>query len=101
MQIAYRSLPGRRRPVLRTDREETPMLSPLNRLVAIAMLLALVAGDAIAQQKFTPPASPRTTYNFNPGWKFIKQEVDGSEAPEFDDSKWENVSTPHTYNDVD
>ena len=25
----------------------------------------------------------------------------GAEKPDFDDSKWDTVSTPHTYNDVD
>jgi beta-galactosidase len=45
--------------------------------------------------------SPRTKFNFNVGWKFIKQDVMGAQAPAFDDSAWANVSTPHTFNDVD
>ena len=56
-------------------------------------------GDGAAV--YTPPDSPRVTYNFNPGWKFIKQDVTGADAPGFDDSSWTDVSTPHTYNDVD
>src|SRR3974390_2519784 len=54
-----------------------------------------------AEQRYAPPSSPRVTYNFNPGWKFIKEDVAESEKPELDDSKWAGVSTPHTYNDVD
>ena len=54
-----------------------------------------------AQEKYAPPVSPRMTYNFNPGWKFIKQDAPDAEKPDFDDSKWITVSTPHTYNDED
>ena len=50
---------------------------------------------------YTPPASPRVTTSFNTNWKFIKEDVPGAEAADFDDSKWSTVSTPHTYNDVD
>jgi beta-galactosidase len=68
----------------------------------IAALLTGAARQAQAQEaKFTAPASERTTYNFNPGWKFIKQEVAGAEAPAFNDANWATVSTPHTWNDVD
>ncbi len=54
-----------------------------------------------AEGKYVPPASPRITYNFNAGWKFIKQDAPGAENPDFDDSNWDSVSTPHTYNDAD
>jgi beta-galactosidase len=47
------------------------------------------------------PANHRVDFNFNVGWKFLKMDVTGAEAPAFDDSAWANVSTPHTYNDVD
>lgn len=39
--------------------------------------------------------------NFNYGWKFIREDVSGAEAPSFDDSKWTDVATPHSFNDVD
>jgi len=72
-------------------------------LTILAAIAVLGSGGPIlaAEQRFTPPASPRTTFNFNPGWKFIKEDVAGAEKPDFDDSKWDAVSTPHTYNDVD
>ena len=35
------------------------------------------------------------------GWKFIKADVNGAEAVAFDDSKWSQVSMPHTWNDKD
>jgi beta-galactosidase len=50
---------------------------------------------------YTPPASPRVTYNFNSDWKFIRQDVAGAQEVSFDDSLWETVSTPHSFNDVD
>ena len=58
-------------------------------------------GLSRAEEKYAPPASPRITYNFNAAWKFIKQDAPGRQKPDFDDSKWATVSTPHTYNDVD
>jgi beta-galactosidase len=63
----------------------------------------LVCGSPLgaAEPRFTPPASPRVTYNFNPGWKFIRQDVPGAQEVSFDDSQWETVSTPHSFNDVD
>jgi beta-galactosidase len=50
---------------------------------------------------YQPPASPRVTYNFNPGWKFVFGDSTGADQPGFDDSKWASVSLPHTWNDTD
>ena len=41
------------------------------------------------------------TYNFNPDWRFIRENIKGAENPSFNDSSWKQVSAPHTYNDVD
>jgi beta-galactosidase len=41
------------------------------------------------------------TLNFNPDWKFIKADATGAAQPDFDDSAWTTVSTPHTFNDTD
>ena len=46
-------------------------------------------------------AGERLTLNFNPDWRFIKSDPSGATAPDFDDSAWSHVSTPHTYNDSD
>jgi beta-galactosidase len=72
-------------------------LLPLAAFALLAFTLPLWSADA----KFTPPVSPRVTYNFNSDWRFMRQEVAGAEVPSFDDSQWETVSTPHTFNDVD
>ncbi len=78
-------------------------ISRFNYLVAFLSGFACLATPSFlrADGAYTPPDSPRVTYNFNPGWKFIKQDVPGADAADFDDSKWDDVGTPHTYNDVD
>ncbi|GIZ09521.1 sugar-binding domain-containing protein [Flavobacterium sp. UMI-01] len=43
----------------------------------------------------------RTKYNFNPDWKFIKENPKNAQELNFDDSSWSTVSCPHTFNDVD
>ena len=48
-----------------------------------------------------PPPNNRVLYSFNYGWKFIRQDVAGADAPTFDDSAWTDVTLPHTFNDVD
>ncbi len=56
---------------------------------------------AMSAAPFTPPASPCATFNFNPGWKFIRQDITNAQQVDFDDSQWTDVSAPHTYNDTD
>jgi beta-galactosidase len=46
-------------------------------------------------------AQSRLTLNFNPDWKFIKADPAAAAQPDFDDSGWTTISTPHTFNDVD
>ena len=70
---------------------------PLAALALFASTLPLWSADA----KYTPPSTPRVTYNFNSEWKFIRQDVPGAEVVNFDDAQWDTVSTPHTFNDVD
>jgi beta-galactosidase len=74
--------------------------SPVLPLVAFAVLVSGIPLWA-AEARYAPPASPRTTYNFNPVWKFMRQDVPGAQEVTFDDSLWETVSTPHSFNDVD
>ena len=54
-----------------------------------------------AAPPFTPPASPRVTYNFNSGWKFAFGDASGADQPGFDDAAWAGVSLPHTWNETD
>src|SRR5690348_5522325 len=50
---------------------------------------------------YAPPKSLRATLNFNYDWKFLREDVSGADAIEFDDSKWNSIATPHSFNDVD
>jgi beta-galactosidase len=74
-------------------------LSSLNMSACVA-----AAGQRAQGAKpgaFQPPASPRATYNFNPGWKFAFGDAAGADQPGFDDSAWASVSLPHTWNETD
>ncbi len=75
----------------------------MKKILALTILICAPAALPLhaAGTIYTPPASPRADYNFNPGWKFIRADVASAEQPAFDDSKWADVSAPHTYNDVD
>ncbi len=51
--------------------------------------------------KFAAPADPRTTVSLDPGWRFTKSNPSGASGKSFNDSKWLNVSLPHTWNNLD
>ena len=72
--------------------------------IATSVVPLLIAAQLVAGEKFSPPETARREFNFDLGWKFFKEDkskADGAEAAAFDDSAWQIVSTPHTYNDVD
>ena len=47
-------------------------------------------------------AEGRETLNFNPDWKFTKEDDTDAAQPGFnDDGGWQTVSAPHTFNDTD
>ncbi|HEX2100159.1 MAG TPA: beta galactosidase jelly roll domain-containing protein, partial [Candidatus Synoicihabitans sp.] len=46
-------------------------------------------------------AEPRTTLNFNPGWRLWVGDPAGAEAPGFDDRQWQKVTLPHAWNEDD
>ena len=49
-------------------------------IMAAALYSPLALIDRAAEPAaFQPPASPRATYNFNPGWKFIRDDVAGAD----------------------
>lgn len=39
----------------------------------------------------------RQTLNFNRDWKFIRQDIDGAQAVDFDDSEWVDIALPHNF----
>jgi len=48
-----------------------------------------------------PTPRSESTRSMDTGWKFLKDDATGAEAPGFSDAAWTTVSTPHSYNDVD
>ena len=90
------------------------MSSPLHKhgikyvLVFLLFLTALLAfkseegfHSAINAVTYQPPASPRETYNFNSGWKFVFGDSTGADQPAFNDAGWASISLPHTWNETD
>jgi len=74
-----------------------PLLLFLGAVLAVVPALPLPATET----SYAPPVSSRVTFNFNPGWKFIREDATNAEKIDFDDAKWADVSAPHTYNDTD
>lgn len=46
-------------------------------------------------------ASPRLDMRLSGEWRFIRQDVAGAAAVDFDDSAWQSVNLPHTWNNLD
>jgi beta-galactosidase len=46
-------------------------------------------------------AEPRSVVDLNGNWKFVRADRLGAAASTFDDSSWEAVSLPHTWNNLD
>jgi beta-galactosidase len=47
------------------------------------------------------PGSPRVEVFFNGSWKFIKGNISNASDINFNDSSWEKVTLPHTWNNLD
>ena len=79
------------------------MFSPrhlLTIIFALASLMPLAAdtktGPDFSIAGFFPvPGSQRQVYDFDPGWRFLKADAAGAEAPAFDDSSWQKVNLPN------
>lgn len=62
-----------------------------------ALTILAIGGIALTGKT----AEPRTDRVLETGWRFIKQDVAGAEAPSFKDSSWQSVRLPHTFNAED
>jgi beta-galactosidase len=63
--------------------------------IYILLMAALLPFIASAQQS----ASPRKTYNFNPGWKLFIGDLSGAESTDFDDKIWKPITLPYAWNE--
>jgi beta-galactosidase len=50
---------------------------------------------------FYPPPSRRQDIDLSDAWRFFKADVGGAEQTDFDDSSWDPIGLPHTWNTVD
>ena len=74
----------------------------MKKFLQAALLLTVVgllSSASTASAQYVPPVNNRVDLNFNYDWKFIKSDVTGASAANFDDSAWMPVSLPHTWND--
>jgi beta-galactosidase len=65
------------------------------RWMAALFFVAVLSGCA------SQAAEPRSVIDLNGDWKFVRADRFGAAAPEFDDSSWEAVTLPHTWNNLD
>jgi beta-galactosidase len=75
-------------------------------LFIIFFLFAHLPNEALQATNYQPEFSVagfyelenagRNVSNFNAGWRFKTGKIENAEKPDFDDSEWEVVSTPHT-----
>jgi len=77
---------------------KTRILALLGRASAAALALAAPA-TATAHDASTVVASPRSTYNLNPGWRTATGDIAGAERPDFDDAAWQTVTLPNAFNE--
>ena len=81
-------------PFLRTTR--SGLRSALSTsLILIGLTLPLAA------QVYTPPTNNRADILLDVGWRFIRQDVSGTQNVGFDDSAWSVLNLPHTWNNLD
>lgn len=74
----------------------------MTRSLILAAAMALIAGfpTECAARNVAEVATPRVSVPLADGWRFFFGETPGGQAPEFDDSGWQSVSLPHTWNRV-
>jgi len=61
----------------------------------------LDGGEGAGRGPLLPVDSPRTVIELGAGWKFHQGSAPGASAEDFDDSSWETVALPHTWNGED
>jgi len=50
---------------------------------------------------FTPPANHRADVLLDDGWRFIRSDVVGAQQTVFNDTNWESINLPQTWNNLD
>ena len=68
-------------------------------IIAATVAVAPIAASGAASAAAIP--QPRQSSNLDAGWKFLRSNASGAQAPTFDDSSWSTVNVPHTWNALD
>ena len=61
-----------------------------NFLAAVGIAAAIASADA-----------PRVRYTINDQWRYAPGAIEGAAAADFDDSGWQRINLPHTWNAID
>ncbi|MBX3390512.1 MAG: DUF4982 domain-containing protein [Phycisphaeraceae bacterium] len=69
--------------------------------IVFAGLMAMCASGAESAPDSSWQVGPRQDTLLDDGWRFVREDVAGAEAPAFDDSSWQEVTLPHTWNAED
>jgi beta-galactosidase len=72
------------------EQESMPNLKQTIRRLPLALLLALAASTAVAEQR-----------TLTQDWRFMAGEVQGAERPDFNDGAWRKVAVPHDWSIMD
>ena len=69
-------------------------------IVACMLFTAFAYGpvDGVTAQEI---GAASRKHSLNADWRFIREDVAGAEATDFDATEWSTVSCPHTWNDID
>lgn len=78
----------------------------LFQLIVLLCSVTITTTSCVTHQQdvknqLTPNDTNRVKYNFNPDWKFIKDNPQDAQNIDFKDDSWSRVSCPHTFNDID
>ncbi|MGD1278054.1 MAG: glycoside hydrolase family 2 TIM barrel-domain containing protein [Tepidisphaeraceae bacterium] len=71
----------------------------VHKAVALIAGVLMLAGMGCAAHPVGQPISQDRV--LSDGWRFVRQDVAGAQAPLLDDSHWQSVDLPHTYNALD
>ncbi|MFT2009948.1 glycoside hydrolase family 2 protein [Pontibacter sp. 13R65] len=66
----------------------------LSSVAGLFLLLTLLLASGTTASAFS-----RTKFNFNPGWKVLKGDPAGAEAPDYNDASWRKVTLPWAWNE--
>ena len=81
---------------IRTNWRGRIMACPVNNRFSlwIGLLLVLLAGGCANM-------TPRKDVLVKDGWRFVRRDFPDAQNPGLDDSQWQKISLPHTYNALD